>query len=390
MAADMPGAQVPEEKPLGELLREVCDSVDQETQAISDAEIESRLQQLMDSRPASRCRAEPAASDRSADSAALRERQMMWSLDRLASAPRPGRERAAVSGALARAAGAGAGTSVRLRQLGSQLRRLREAQALELPETAARLGMPASTLERIETGRSSAPSSRLQSMLDVYGVHHTGHRQALIEMAQGGHQRNWWAVWEEQLPAGFGLYVSLEAEAASLRVFEPQLIFGLLQTEEYARAVLTMVRRRATPREIDQLVDLRMTRQQVLSRPDPLHLHVILDEAALRRPIGPSHLMRRQLTHLCDAAVLPTVTLQVLDFASGVHPALNGSYSIIGLPGHATPDVVYSEGVGGHAYIEERPEEVRERSDTFGLLTSAALPAAESLHLIHAIAQTFT
>ena len=127
------------------------------------------------------------------------------------------------------------------------------------------------------------------------------------------------------LPTGFGIYVGLEAEASSLRVYEAQVVHGLLQTEEYARAVMTTVRRRQTPEEIDRLVELRMQRQEVLSRADPLELWIILDEAVLRRMAAPAHIMRQQLEHLCDVANWPNVTLQVLAFGSGLHPGLGRS-----------------------------------------------------------------
>jgi Domain of unknown function (DUF5753) len=204
-------------------------------------------------------------------------------------------------------------------------------------------------------------------------------------MAREGHRKGWWAVFEDVLPTGFSIYVGLEAEAASLRVYEAQVVHGLLQTEEYARAVMTTVRRRQTPAEIDRLVALRMQRQEVLLRADPMALWIILDEAVIRRTMGPPGLMRRQLIHLCEAAQWPNVTLQVLEFSSGLHPALNGPFVLIEFPERFDPDVVYSEGVGGQAYIEEREKEVRQRVEAFDLLRATALPPADSAELIRAV-----
>src|SRR5580692_3103354 len=165
--------------------------------------------------------------------------------------------------------------TVRRRRLGIELRLLREAQSIKLEEVAEKLGLAPSTLSRIETGKAPTRSSYLNLMLEIYGVDEPVQRQMLIEMAREGHRKGWWQVWEDVLPTGFGIYVGLEAEAASLRVYEAQVVHGLLQTEEYARAVMTTVRRRQTPEEIDRLVKLRMKRQEALAKPDPLELWII-------------------------------------------------------------------------------------------------------------------
>src|SRR5215469_2661134 len=277
------------------------------------------------------------------------------------------------------------GPTVRRRRLGSELRRLRESQSMKLEEVAERLGIAPSTLSRIETGKSPTRTSYLNSMLELYGVNDPSQRQVLLEMAREGHRKGWWAIWDGVLPTGFGIYVGLEAEASSLRVYEAQVVHGLLQTEEYARAVMNTVRRQQTQEEIDRLVALRMQRQEVLTRPDPLQLWIILDEAVLRRLAGPVAMTLRQLEHLCEVSTWPNVTLQVLTFGSGLHPALGGPFAILEFPERFDPDVVYSEGVSGQAYIEEREREVRARSEAFDLLRAAALPPAESMRLIQSI-----
>jgi transcriptional regulator with XRE-family HTH domain len=274
------------------------------------------------------------------------------------------------------------GPTVRRRRLGSELRRLREAQSIKLEEVAERLGLAPSTLSRIETGKAPTRSAYLTSMLELYGVDDPTQKQMLTEMAREGHRKGWWQVWEDVLPSGFGIYVGLEAEAASLRVYEALVVHGLLQTEEYARAVMTTVRRRQSPEEIERLVKLRMQRQEALLKADPLELWIILDEAVIRRSMGPPDLMRRQLEHLCETSLMPNVTLQVLEFSSGLHPALNGPFVIIEFPERFDPDVVYSEGVAGQAYVEERDREVRARVEAFDLLRATALPPADSAELI--------
>ncbi|MGB6453901.1 MAG: helix-turn-helix transcriptional regulator [Streptosporangiaceae bacterium] len=277
------------------------------------------------------------------------------------------------------------GPTVRRRRLGSELRRLRESHSIKLEEVADRLGLAPSTLSRIETGKAPTRTAYLNVLLELYGVYDPGQRQVMLEMARDGHLRGWWAVWDGVLPTGFGIWFGLEAEAASLRVYEAQVVHGLLQTEDYARAVMSTVRRDQTADEIERLVRLRMQRQDVLHRHQPLDLWVILDEAVLRRMAGQSRVMREQLEHLGEASQWPNVTLQVLGFGCGMHPALGGSFTIVEFPERLDPDVVYTEGVAGQPYIEERDLEVRAQSETFDLLRASALPPADSALLIRSI-----
>jgi transcriptional regulator with XRE-family HTH domain len=280
------------------------------------------------------------------------------------------------------------GPTVRRRRLGTELRRLREAHSLKLEEVADKLGLAASTLSRIETGKAPTRTAYLSAMLDLYGVDDPGQRQILVDMAREGHRKGWWAAWEDVLPTGFDVYVGLEGEAASLRAYESQVVHGLLQTEAYAREVMITVRRRQTLDQIERLVQLRMQRQEVIvpGRADPIELWLILDEAVIRRTMGSPELMRAQLNHLADASQWPNVTLQVLPFSSGLHPALNGPFAIIEFPERFDPDVVYTESVGGQDYLE-RERDVRARAEAFDLLRAAALSPADSTDLIAALAR---
>jgi transcriptional regulator with XRE-family HTH domain len=278
------------------------------------------------------------------------------------------------------------GPTVRRRRLGSELRRLRESHSIELEEVADRVGLAPKRLWRIETGKAPTRTSYLNALLELYGVEDPGQRRVMQEMARDGHQRGWWAVWDGILPTGYGIWFGLEAEAASLRVYEAQVVHGLLQTEDYARSVMSTVRRRPAE-EIERLVQLRMQRQGVLHRPYPLDLWLILDEAVLRRMAGPSRVMREQLDHLYEACHWPNVTLQVLGFGSGLHPGLGGSFTIVKFPERLDPDVVYTEGVAGQPYIEERDLEVRGHAEAFDLLRASALPPAESARLVRSISE---
>ncbi len=281
------------------------------------------------------------------------------------------------------------GPTVRRRRLGSELRRLREAHSLKLEEAAERLGLAPSTLSRIETGKAPTRSAYLISMLEMYGVTDPEQRQVLAEMAREGHRKGWWAAYDDVLPTGFGIYVGLEAEAAALRVFEAQVVNGLLQTEDYARAVTGATRRRRTREEIERLVQLRLQRQAVLDRERPVELFLILDEAVIRRPMGGRKIMSGQLSHLLEASTWPNVTLQVLPTSSGAHPALSGSFCILRFPESTDPDVVYSEGVAGHAYLEKEAD-VRACGDAFDLLQAAAMTPVDSAELIRRVAEEIT
>jgi transcriptional regulator with XRE-family HTH domain len=284
---------------------------------------------------------------------------------------------------------ASTGPTVRRRRLGTELRRLREAQSIKLEEVAEKLGLAASTLSRIETGKAPTRSAYLSAMCDLYGVSDPTQRQVLSEMAREGHRKGWWAAYEELLPTGFSIFVGLEAEASSLRAFESLLVHGLLQTQEYALAVTTTVRRKLSHDEVERLVALRMQRQEVLLRSDPLELWLIMDEAVIRRTMGPPDLMRRQLDHLVSASMWPNVTIQVLPFTSGPHPSLNGPFCIIEFPERFDPDVVYTESVGGHTYLE-RDKDVRMCTESFDLLRAAALSPADSTDLISSVAGQIT
>jgi transcriptional regulator with XRE-family HTH domain len=281
------------------------------------------------------------------------------------------------------------GPTVRRRRLGCELRRLRELHSYKLEEVADKLGLAASTLSRIETGKAPTRTVYLTSMLELYKVEDAAQRQILVDMAREGHRKGWWAAWEDVLPTGFDVYVGLEAEASSVRAYESLVVHGLLQTQEYARTVMSTVRRRQTPGQVDRLVELRMQRQGVLTREDPLDLWLIMDEGVLRRAIGSTAAMHRQLVHLAEAGQWPNVTIQVLPFCSGVHPCLNGPFAILEFPERFDPDVVYAEGVAGQAYLE-RDADVRARAEAFDLLRAAALSPADSADLISKLAREIT
>jgi len=278
------------------------------------------------------------------------------------------------------------GPTVRRRRLGAELRRLRNTHGYKLDEVAGRLGLVASTLSRIEGGKAPIRTHYLNSLLDLYEVTDPGVRQLLVDMAREGHRKGWWSDYEDVLPSGFDIYVGLEAEASTLRSYEANLVHGLLQTTEYATAVLRELRPRENEDQVDRLVDLRMQRQRLLERDPPLDFWLILDESAIRRNVGGAGIMRRQIEHLIDASTWPNVTLQILQFEAGAHSGLSGPFSILSFPERADPEVAYTESVGGIIYLE-KDKDVRTCTEAFDRMRASALSTAASVQLIRGAAQ---
>jgi len=278
------------------------------------------------------------------------------------------------------------GPTVRRRRLGAELRRLREAHSLKLEEVAERLGLAPSTLSRIETGKAPTKSAYLSALLDQYQVDDPGVRKVLVDMAREGHRKGWWSIYDDVLPSGFDIYVGLEAEASGLRSYEADLVHGLLQTTDYALAVLRELRPRDTEEQLQRVVDLRMQRQRLLDQDPPLDLWLILDEGAIRRNVGGSAVMRRQLEHLVQASRWANVTLQILSFASGAHAGLTGPFAILDFPERTDSDVAYTESVGGMIYLE-KDREVRVCAEAFDRMRAAALSPVASVELIQQVSR---
>ena len=273
------------------------------------------------------------------------------------------------------------GPTVRRRRLGAELRRLRDSAGYKLEEVAGMLGVAPSTLSRIETGKAPTKSAYLSQLLELYQVTDAGQRQILVDMAREGHRKGWWAAYDDVLPSGLGVYVGLEAEASGLRSYEIGVVHGLLQTPDYARAILRASAPRHTADQIERLVDLRMERQRRLDDNPPLDLWVIHDEAVIRRTVGGPVVMRHQLAHLLVAAGLPGVTLQVLPFDTGAHAGHDGPFSIVEFHDRSDSEVVYVESTAGPIYLE-KDREVRASAEVFDRLMAAALPPEASLDLI--------
>ncbi|MFC5008534.1 helix-turn-helix domain-containing protein, partial [Dactylosporangium cerinum] len=213
-----------------------------------------------------------------------------------------------------------------------------------------------SKISRMELGRVGFKERDVADLLTLYGLDDDEERTRLLALARDANNPGWWHRFGDVLPNWFQSYLGLEAAAALIRTYEVQFVPGLLQTKEYARAVVLLGHGRAKADEIDRRVELRMARQQVLTRPDAPKLWVVVDEAALRRPIGGIDIMRGQVDALLEANTLPNVRLQVIPFNAGGHAAAGGAFTILRFPDQDLPDVVYIEQLTSALYLDKRDD----------------------------------
>jgi len=235
--------------------------------------------------------------------------------------------------------------------LGAQLRRLREARRLSLEEAGNVIRASHSKISRLETGRVGFKDRDIVDLLTFYGITDEKEREALRALAGKANSPGWWHDYSDVLPHWFEAYVGLEEAASQIRAYEVQFVPGLLQTEDYARAVTVLGY--SNPKEITRRVGLRLSRQALLTRPDPPSLWVVLDEAVLRRPIGGLTVMRAQLEHIIETSQLPNVTVQVVPFTAGGHAAAGGAFSVLRFGEYDLPDVVYLEQLTSSLYLDK-------------------------------------
>jgi hypothetical protein len=263
---------------------------------------------------------------------------------------------------------------VRIR-LGAQLRRLREAAAVSPKDAAWQIRASPSKISRMENGRIGFKERDILDLLALYGVTDGDLIAGTLHLAAQANAHPWWARYGDVIPGWFEPYLGLEAAAQRIRTFDLQFVHGLFQTPDYARAIITVGLRQASAREIDRHVTVRMRRQALLTGPDAPRVWSILDEAALRRPVGGPRVMRGQVRRLLEAAEMPAVTLQVLPFAAGGHDA-GGTFTILRFAERGIADVVYVEQLTGATYVD-KPDAVDRYRDVMNRLASAALaPAA--------------
>lgn len=273
-------------------------------------------------------------------------------------------------------------SAVGRRRLGSELRRLRESRSLRLEDVAARLDVAPSTVCRIETGKAPTRVSYLTVMLDLYGVDDPDQRERMADMAREGQRKGWWAQCDDLLAPGVGSYLGLEAAACAIRSFADDVVPGLVQTRGYATAFYAASWPDVTADQVRRLAWLQTRRREMLV--DGAELHLVLDEAVLRRTIGPAGVLTAQLEYLTAVAAWPWATVQVLCLA-GSRPVLSDSFTLLSFADQADPDIGYVSGVRGRAIRQERASDVRALRNVFGELSRAALTSAESADLISAL-----
>ena len=267
--------------------------------------------------------------------------------------------------------------TIRRRRLGVELRRHREAARVTIDVVADQLGCSTSKVSRIETGHTSAATRDVRAMLDIYRVPDSV-KDELVQIAREARLKGWWHPFSTVLNSA---YVGLEAAARSIRTYEQQVVPGLLQSEEYAIAMIRAARLEDTDQEIEQRVHVRMARQSLLTQDDPIDLRVVLDEAVLSRPVGGDEVMRDQLLRLIEAARLPNVQIQILPFAAGPHAGMDGTFAILEFEEDEDADVVFAENATGGLFLE-KAEELRKYHSVFETIRATALDPEESIEMI--------
>ncbi|MEU6233444.1 helix-turn-helix transcriptional regulator [Kitasatospora sp. NPDC047058] len=250
----------------------------------------------------------------------------------------------------------GGGSMVRRILLGSQLRRLREARGITREDAGYAIRASESKISRMELGRVSFKERDVADLLSLYGVDDGVEREALLGLVREANKSGWWHSFNDVLPGWFQTYVGLEEAAALIRTYEVQFIPGLLQSEEYARAVFGQSRPVISEEEVERRVSLRLRRQKLLSEGNSPRLWAVIDEAALRRPVGGPEVMRGQVQYLIDAAEESNVVIQVMPFRFGAHAGESGAFTILRFPEQDLADVVYLEQLTSALYLDKRDD----------------------------------
>ncbi|MEU8870776.1 helix-turn-helix transcriptional regulator [Streptomyces javensis] len=270
------------------------------------------------------------------------------------------------------------------RQLGDELKRLRDASGLTTARAAEALDCTKGKISRIENGRVAVRLPDLTAMLHAYGVTDAEVRGRLAALARKANRRRrqgWWNQYGSVLADTYRDYIALEAMASSIHTFQAQLVPGLLQIPEYIRAVTVASQQWQTADEIEAFVQVRLARQERLTGDSPLHVWAVLSEAVLLQQVGGAEVMKAQLQHLLDLSENPNVTVQVLPFSRGAHASMFGPYVVLGFPEESALDVVLADNPTGSMWFEQEAEVARYQ-DLFGAARTSALSPMESRGII--------
>jgi transcriptional regulator with XRE-family HTH domain len=261
--------------------------------------------------------------------------------------------------------------------LGMQLLRLRKAAGIAPEQAGYEIRASRSKISRMENGRVRCKERDVTDLLTLYGVTDATTRTALVALVRQGNAPGWWSKYDDIMADWFEVYLGLEAAAAVIRTFELQFVHGLFQTEDYARAVTLLGHMTAPADEIDRRVSLRLKRQDLLAGPEAPQVWSVIDEGALRRPVGGRAVMHAQLKRLIEVAEWRNVTVQVVPFGRGGHAAAGGAFTVLRFGEPEVPDVVYIEQLTSALYLDKR-EDVDGYLEVMNTLSTDALTPVES------------
>jgi transcriptional regulator with XRE-family HTH domain len=267
--------------------------------------------------------------------------------------------------------------------LGKRLRQLREQAGVSFDEAARAIEVTALTVRRMEKAEVGLRIPYVKELLRTYGVSDT-EIEDFLSLAREANQPGWWHKFRDVLPEWFSAYVSLESEAQVIRLYEPQYVPGLLQTHDYAAALLRVGFPNASPEDVDRRVSLRLRRQDLLVKPEAPAIWAILDETVLRRPVGGSEVMRAQIDRLVEATERPKIRIQIMRFAAGPHPGAYGPFHYFRFGFSELPDIVYTEGLAGAQYVDQ-PAEVVTYLEVLDRMSVQAEPVARTRDILAAL-----
>ena len=269
------------------------------------------------------------------------------------------------------------GPTVPRLMLGTRLQRLRLAAGVSTDLAGDAIRASRSKISRMENGRVGLKVRDVSDLLDLYGITDEKERAGMLALAResGGH--GWWSGFDDVMTDWLQEYIGLEAAASLIRTFELQFVHGLLQTEAYARAVTLLCYPNASRDEIDRRVGLRLRRQERIADDGPPRVWSVIDEGALRRPVGGAAVMRGQLQRLLELAELREVTIQVVPFARGAHAAAGGAFTLLRFTEPDVPDIVYLEHLTGAQCLDKRAD-IDRYAEAMNQLNVVALPPAET------------
>jgi transcriptional regulator with XRE-family HTH domain len=274
------------------------------------------------------------------------------------------------------------GSMVRRILLGSQLRRLREARGVTREAAGWSIRASESKISRMELGRVGFKTRDVEDLLTLYGVTDPDEREPLLDLARDANKAGWWHSYSDVLPGWFQTYVGLESAASHINTYEVQYIHGLLQTEEYAHAVVTSGRNGLPAEEVERRVALRMERQRLLLAENPPQFLCVLDEPALRRPFGGPGVMDRQLRHLAELSERENITLRIFPLGAEPYSAESGAFTLLRFPESDLSDIVYIEQLTSALYLDKE-EDVERYDGVLSRLVEYGHPAAGALDRLH-------